>query len=69
MEPHRQDFTAKGEPRKRKPWGQGADPILAVRMPETVIQSSRAEAEARGLTLPEFVRVALTAYVGNQRAA
>jgi hypothetical protein len=69
MEAHRRDLTAEGTPRKRKPWGSGADPSLTTRAPVSVLEVVRAKAAQRNVSVGSIVREALIRYVEGERAA
>jgi hypothetical protein len=58
-----------GRPRKRKPYGQGRDPLAAGRVPATVFELIQAKAAARKIAISAIVREALAQYVERDRAA
>jgi hypothetical protein len=58
-----------GRPRKRKPYGQGRDPLAFSRVPATVFELIRAKAAERQTTTSAIVRDALVRYVEGDRAA
>jgi hypothetical protein len=58
-----------GRPRKRKPYGQGRDPLAAGRVPATVFELLLAKAAERKISKSAIVREALVRYVEGDRAA
>ena len=58
-----------GKPRKRKPYGQGRDPLAFSRVPATVFELIRAKAAERQTTTSAIVRDALVRYVGAEDRA
>lgn len=57
------ELTKDGKPRRRR--AKGHDPSIAARVPESVVDTLRAEAARRGTVLGVITREAIVAYVSN----